>query len=121
MAPRKPRCDFGKAKKDDTKEVEHKEIEHKEIEHKEGDHQEGDIKEADHKEDDNKVTNKRQPCKELAQRFVGHCTFCSGDFCSKHRMLEAHNCTGLEDCKKESHARNADKLNSERTLIVKGL
>jgi hypothetical protein len=34
-------------------------------------------------------------------------------------LLEAHSCTGLEDCKKESHARNADKLNSERTVVVK--
>ncbi len=36
-------------------------------------------------------------------------------------MLEDHKCTGLEDCKKESHERNADKLNSERTLVVKGI
>ncbi|OQD82193.1 hypothetical protein PENANT_c023G02650 [Penicillium antarcticum] len=59
-------------------------------------------------------------CKEAAQRIVGDCSFCAGHFCSKHRMLEAHSCTGLEDCKKESHARNADKLNSERTVVVKG-
>ncbi|KAG0154969.1 hypothetical protein PDIDSM_542 [Penicillium digitatum] len=59
-------------------------------------------------------------CKEAAQRIVGDCSFCTGHFCSKHRMLEAHSCTGLEDCKKESHARNADKLNSERTVVVKG-
>ncbi|KAL2869307.1 uncharacterized protein BJX67DRAFT_379328 [Aspergillus lucknowensis] len=37
-------------------------------------------------------------CKEAAQRIVG-----------------------LEDCKKESHARNADKLNSERTQVIKGV
>lgn len=60
-------------------------------------------------------------CKEAAQRIVGDCSFCAGHFCSKHRMLEAHSCTGLEDCKKESHARNADKLNSERTVVVKGV
>ncbi|GLA79728.1 hypothetical protein AtubIFM56815_000529 [Aspergillus tubingensis] len=59
-------------------------------------------------------------CKEAAQRIVGDCSFCSGHYCSKHRMLEAHACTGLEDCKKESHARNADKLNSERTHVIKG-
>ncbi|KAF7597566.1 hypothetical protein BBP40_000044 [Aspergillus hancockii] len=60
-------------------------------------------------------------CRELAQRIVGDCSFCSGHYCSKHRMLEAHACTGLEDCKKESHARNADKLNSERTQVIKGV
>ncbi|KAJ5314360.1 Arp2/3 complex subunit [Penicillium atrosanguineum] len=60
-------------------------------------------------------------CKEAAQRIVGDCSFCAGHFCSKHRMLEAHSCSGLEDCKKESHARNADKLNSERTVVVKGV
>ena len=36
-------------------------------------------------------------------------------------MLEDHKCAGLEDCKKESHERNADKLNSERTMVVKGI
>lgn len=60
-------------------------------------------------------------CKEAAQRIVGDCSFCNGHYCSKHRMLEAHSCTGLEDCKKESHARNADKLNSERTQVIKGV
>ncbi|RJE20540.1 Zinc finger protein [Aspergillus sclerotialis] len=60
-------------------------------------------------------------CKEFAQRIVGDCSFCQGHFCSKHRMLEAHSCTGLEDCKKESHARNADKLNNERTQAIKGV
>ncbi|GAB1193583.1 hypothetical protein APSETT444_002804 [Aspergillus pseudonomiae] len=48
-------------------------------------------------------------CKEAAQRIVGDCSFCT------------HSCTGLEDCKKESHARNADKLNSERTHVIKGV
>ncbi|CRG89616.1 hypothetical protein PISL3812_06655 [Talaromyces islandicus] len=60
-------------------------------------------------------------CKNAAQRFIGDCTFCNGHFCEKHRMLESHSCSGLEDCKKESHARNADKLNSERTTVIKGV
>jgi len=58
-------------------------------------------------------------CKEAAQRIVGDCGFCSGHFCGKHRMLEDHKCSGLEDCRKESHERNADKLNSERTMVSK--
>lgn len=60
-------------------------------------------------------------CKEPAQRIIGDCGFCNGHFCQKHRMLESHLCTGLEDCKRESHARNADKLNSERTTVIKGV
>ena len=60
-------------------------------------------------------------CKEVAQRIVGDCGFCSGHFCGKHRMLEDHKCSGLEDCKKESHERNAIKLNSERTQVIKGI
>ncbi|RDI78569.1 Ribonuclease [Venturia inaequalis] len=60
-------------------------------------------------------------CKGKLQPIVGDCGFCNGHFCSKHRLLESHNCTGLEDCKKESHERNADKLNSERTVAIKGI
>ena len=60
-------------------------------------------------------------CKDQAQRIVGDCSFCQGQFCGKHRMLEDHKCSGLEDCKKESHERNAVKLNSERTMVVKGI
>ncbi|KAF2444396.1 hypothetical protein P171DRAFT_31955 [Karstenula rhodostoma CBS 690.94] len=60
-------------------------------------------------------------CKDAAQRIVGDCGFCSGHFCGKHRLLEDHKCEGLEDCKKESHERNATKLNSERTVAIKGV
>ncbi|KAI9875137.1 MAG: hypothetical protein M1830_008831 [Pleopsidium flavum] len=60
-------------------------------------------------------------CKESAQRIVGDCGFCQGHFCGKHRMLEDHRCSGLEDCKKESRERNAEKLNSERTTVIKGI
>lgn len=60
-------------------------------------------------------------CKDAAQRIVGDCSFCTGHHCGKHRMLEDHKCPGLEDCKKESHERNANKLNSERTVAIKGV
>ncbi|KAH9892390.1 hypothetical protein F4778DRAFT_319648 [Xylariomycetidae sp. FL2044] len=36
-------------------------------------------------------------CKSAAQRIVGDCGFCDGHFCAKHRLLEDHKCTGLED------------------------
>lgn len=60
-------------------------------------------------------------CRSVAQRIVGDCGFCHASFCSKHRQLESHACPGLEDCKKESHARNGDKLMSERTVAIKGV
>lgn len=36
-------------------------------------------------------------CKGAAQRIVGDCGFCDGHYCAKHRLLEDHKCTGLED------------------------
>ena len=36
-------------------------------------------------------------CKGAAQRIVGDCAFCDGHYCAKHRLLEDHKCTGLED------------------------
>ncbi|KAI0102007.1 hypothetical protein GGR51DRAFT_562927 [Nemania sp. FL0031] len=36
-------------------------------------------------------------CRTAAQRIVGDCGFCDGHFCAKHRLLEDHKCTGLED------------------------
>ncbi|KZF23566.1 ubiquitin-like protein [Xylona heveae TC161] len=60
-------------------------------------------------------------CKSLAPRIVGDCGFCNGHFCTTHRMLESHDCSGLEDCKKQSHEQNANKLNSERTMAIKGI
>lgn len=58
-------------------------------------------------------------CKEAAQRMFGDCGFCSGHFCAKHRLPEDHKCIGLEDCRKESHDRNAAQLESERTQTIK--
>ncbi|KAF2007979.1 AN1-type zinc finger protein-like protein [Amniculicola lignicola CBS 123094] len=60
-------------------------------------------------------------CRDAAQRIVGDCGFCDGHYCGKHRLLEDHKCEGLEDCKKESHERNAERLNSERTVAIKGV
>lgn len=60
-------------------------------------------------------------CKDAAQRIVGDCGFCQGHFCGKHRMLESHNCSGLEDCKQEEKDRNKEKLESERTVAIKGI
>lgn len=82
-------------------------------------------------------------CRERAQAIVGDCSFCQGHFCGRHRLLEDHKCSGLEDvssrrqptlyqngrklivcppqCKKQSHARNAAQLESERTQVIRGV
>lgn len=36
-------------------------------------------------------------CKEGVSRIVGECGFCGGCFCGRHRLLEDHRCSGLED------------------------
>jgi len=60
-------------------------------------------------------------CKDKAQSIVGDCGFCQGHFCGKHRMLESHACSGLEDCKKEEKERNRERLERERTVAIKGI
>lgn len=58
-------------------------------------------------------------CKDHIAKFIGDCEFCKGQFCSKHRLMESHECQGLADCKDLMHKRNADKLNKEQTVIPK--
>ncbi|QSZ32915.1 hypothetical protein DSL72_002498 [Monilinia vaccinii-corymbosi] len=68
-----------------------------------------------------KIKCNYKDCGVAAQRIVGHCGFCEGEFCGKHRMLEDHKCVKLEDCKKQCHDRNAAQLNAERTQVIKGI
>lgn len=42
-------------------------------------------------------------CISLPLRNVGDCSFCEGHFCSRHRLLEQHNCVGLKNCKEQLH------------------
>lgn len=58
-------------------------------------------------------------CTSTPLRMVGDCQFCQGKFCSKHRLLESHNCSGLKVCKDKSYERNALKLQSEQTVASK--
>ncbi len=44
------------------------------------------------------------------------CSFCEKAFCGRHRLLEEHSCGGLQDCKKQLHERNREKLESERCV-----
>ncbi|KAF2459346.1 hypothetical protein BDY21DRAFT_281956 [Lineolata rhizophorae] len=68
-----------------------------------------------------KIRCSHKACRELAQRIVGDCGFCDGRFCARHRLLEDHACKGLEDCKKESHERNKERLEAERTVAIRGV
>lgn len=69
----------------------------------------------------NKPRCTKEGCKALAQPIVGDCGFCQKRFCGKHRMLESHNCTGLEDARQADKDRNAAKLEHERTTMLRGL
>ncbi|KAK9379423.1 ubiquitin-related domain-containing protein [Kockiozyma suomiensis] len=58
-------------------------------------------------------------CSSTPLRIVGDCSFCDGHFCAKHRLLEDHKCTGLQNCKQQLHDRNAVKLQQEQTVASK--
>lgn len=58
-------------------------------------------------------------CTSTPLRMVGDCQFCQGKFCSKHRLLESHDCKGLKTCKDKCYERNALKLQSEQTVASK--
>jgi hypothetical protein len=69
----------------------------------------------------NKPRCAHPPCKAAAQPIVGDCGFCQKRFCGKHRMLESHACSGLEDAKQAERDRNREKLEGERTVMLRGI
>lgn len=69
----------------------------------------------------NKPRCSHPPCKAFAQPIVGDCGFCQKRFCGKHRMLESHACEGLEEAKQADKDRNTNKLQSERTVMLRGI
>lgn len=73
------------------------------------------------KKKSNRPRCSKEGCKAPAQPIVGDCGFCQKRFCGKHRMLESHNCEGLEDARKADKDRNAAKLEGERTVMLRGL
>lgn len=60
-----------------------------------------------------------EKCGSSSVKFIGDCNFCDGHFCSKHRLLENHECQGLKSCKDQMHQRNADKLREEQPIVPK--
>jgi hypothetical protein len=73
------------------------------------------------KKKSNKPRCSKDGCKTFAQPIVGDCGFCQKRFCGKHRMLESHNCSGLDDARQADKDRNAAKLEGERTVMLRGL
>jgi hypothetical protein len=69
----------------------------------------------------NKPRCTKAGCKAFAPPIVGDCGFCQKRFCGKHRMLESHNCEGLEEARQADKDRNAAKLEGERTVMLRGL
>lgn len=55
-------------------------------------------------------------CNSAPLRGVGDCQECRGHFCSRHRLMEQHKCSGLQGCKQQLHKRNAMKLQQQQTL-----
>ncbi|KAG4303566.1 hypothetical protein PCK1_000084 [Pneumocystis canis] len=50
---------------------------------------------------------------------ISDCNFCDGHFCGRHRQLENHACTGLQECRQQSHERNRTKLQKEQCVANK--
>lgn len=49
----------------------------------------------------NKKRCSAKNCISAPLRYVGDCQFCNGRFCSKHRLLEQHDCINLQNCKQQ--------------------
>lgn len=70
------------------------------------------IKEEIKKSNVKKIKKNKKPkcnvkgCKGRIVAMVGNCKWCNLDYCQEHRIPECHNCSGLEDCKKNSFERN---------------
>lgn len=51
--------------------------------------------------------------------IIGDCSFCFKKFCTRHRLLEAHDCEHYRDVKNDYHERNAKQLHSQQTVVSK--
>ncbi|TPX37600.1 hypothetical protein SmJEL517_g00751 [Synchytrium microbalum] len=49
-------------------------------------------------------------CIERPVKIIGDCRYCLNKYCSKHRLPEAHVCSGLQTCRDESVAKLTGKL-----------
>ncbi|KAJ1549875.1 hypothetical protein HK405_002037 [Cladochytrium tenue] len=58
-------------------------------------------------------------CSSPAVKSVGTCRYCSSQFCSKHRLPEAHTCPNLQSCVASARDSLAKRLISEKTVAQK--
>ena len=58
-------------------------------------------------------------CKGRLLTIAGDCDECKKSFCSKHRLLESHDCPGLEKVRKNARIEHSEKMNREATQMVK--
>ncbi|KAJ3213712.1 hypothetical protein HDU67_002553 [Dinochytrium kinnereticum] len=66
-----------------------------------------------------KVTRCAFGCGSAAVKSVGTCRYCSAQFCSKHRLPEAHACSNLSTCVTAARDNLAKRLISEKTVAQK--
>ncbi|KNE65555.1 ubiquitin-60S ribosomal protein L40 [Allomyces macrogynus ATCC 38327] len=58
-------------------------------------------------------------CTAKVAKIVGTCRFCTSNYCSRHRLPEAHLCSNLDSCRQASHDRLAGKLLNEKCVATK--
>ncbi len=49
----------------------------------------------------------------------GHCRYCDKNYCSAHRLPEEHQCSNIEQCKKDAHDRNKKLVESQSVISEK--
>lgn len=56
-----------------------------------------------------------QECKRKAAKLVGHCSYCSNEYCLNHRLPENHSCTCQTDCSDAARDRLTKELMSAKS------
>ena len=49
-------------------------------------------------------------CTDKVAKIVGQCRYCTAEYCTRHRLPEAHACKNLQTCRDQSFERNQSKL-----------
>ncbi len=58
-------------------------------------------------------------CNQHAAMLIGDCKYCKLKYCGKHRLPDAHSCSGMESCRQAHFDKNKDKLISEKCVAAK--
>ena len=60
-------------------------------------------------------------CHKKTVPIVGDCKRCHKSYCSNHRMLEDHMCSGLNECRKDARTDLSEKLMEQKTIAKKAM